>query len=181
MVSGLLMKEISLEKVMESEASQVNSNLYESKFAPAFNDIEAIKYQRDESIILVIYKIILYFSSLPATVVPSQTRRIALQALGNIFSSHPRLLLRDDARELCDGVFASSINLDSSREDQAIIVDTKIGLLNVFLKFLAGEQARMREEERKALIGEKKSRKSKKDHLDIKVLIGNADIMTDAG
>ncbi|KAJ3153127.1 Sister chromatid cohesion protein 2 [Geranomyces variabilis] len=91
------------------------------------------------------------------------TKSISLGSLGNLFIAYPRLMLRTDSRALMDMIFAS----DSTA--------LKISLLRAFGDYLHTEHAReankkKQEEAQPADAG-----------VDIKVLIGNADEMGDAG
>ncbi|TPX61707.1 hypothetical protein PhCBS80983_g00973 [Powellomyces hirtus] len=89
------------------------------------------------------------------------TKSLSLGALGNMFIAYPRLMLRTDARALMDIIF--------SGESMTL----KVALLKAFGEYLHIEQARDLEK--------KKSTEVAEAGVDIKVLIGNADEMGDAG
>ncbi|KAJ3174527.1 Sister chromatid cohesion protein 2 [Geranomyces variabilis] len=95
--------------------------------------------------------------------VSDATKSMSLGSLGNLFIAYPRLMLRTDSRALMDMIFAS----DSTT--------LKISLLRAFGDYLHTEHAR-----------EAKKKKEEEAQpadagVDIKVLIGNADEMGDAG
>ncbi|KAI8821136.1 uncharacterized protein EV422DRAFT_567464 [Fimicolochytrium jonesii] len=103
--------------------------------------------------------LLLFFVS-PA--VNNSTKYAALGTLGDIFITFPRLMLKPECRQVMNSVFVG----------QALAL--KMRLLTTFRDYLQHEQKRDLEKKRNAeLVGQ--------DGVDIKVLIGNADEMGDAG
>ncbi|KAJ3017032.1 UNVERIFIED_CONTAM: Sister chromatid cohesion protein 2 [Siphonaria sp. JEL0065] len=93
-----------------------------------------------------------------------ELKAIALQALGNLFIAHPRLMIKSDSQVLMNNIF------------QTGLISHRIELIKIFVDFLKTEQIRMMNEE----IAKKAATVNSKT-VDIKVLIGNADEMADAG
>ncbi|KAJ3284338.1 Sister chromatid cohesion protein 2 [Borealophlyctis nickersoniae] len=127
----------------------------------AENDINAIS---QGSILDTVYESFMFFSG--SKVNDKMTSSITLTALGHLFISHPQLMLRNDARALMDTI------LDGDT------VSLKIELLRVFSEFLKSEQNRMIEQAEKK---EAAAASAGGQDIDVKVLIGNADEMGDAG
>ncbi|KAJ3215578.1 Sister chromatid cohesion protein 2 [Dinochytrium kinnereticum] len=128
-----------------------------------FNDASATDAKtiasQDESVAISLYEITLAFAS------PRLSPLLisySLQALGHLFSIQPRIMLRDDARRLMDGVFQSGA------------AGQKIDLIKVFEEFLLSEQSRIDTSKAK---GEGKQAEG----IDLQVLVGNAEEMGDSG
>ncbi|KAJ3082637.1 hypothetical protein HDU99_002069 [Rhizoclosmatium hyalinum] len=93
-----------------------------------------------------------------------ELKSIALQALGNLFIANPRLMIKQDSQVLMNEIF------------QKGLISHRIELIKIFVEFLKTEQIRMMQEELA-----KKAANVNTKTVDIKVLIGNADEMADAG
>ncbi|KAJ3100902.1 Sister chromatid cohesion protein 2 [Phlyctochytrium planicorne] len=113
-----------------------------------------------KSITESVYEVMLAFTS---TGMPQLTS-YSLLALGHIFTSHPRIMLRDDARALMDRVFQSGE------------IQQRVDLIKLFEEFLVAEQSKI-----DTVKEEKLDTKEAGRALDIKVLVGNAEEMGDAG
>ncbi|KAJ1537597.1 Sister chromatid cohesion protein 2, partial [Cladochytrium tenue] len=90
---------------------------------------------------------------------------VALQSLGHLFVTHPRLMQRQDARDAMAAVFHSGS------------VPHRLDLVRVFAEYLREEQKRMTKEN-DAKVSDSPERR--RDSVDIHVLIGNAEEMGDA-
>ncbi|KAJ3349759.1 hypothetical protein HDU83_000296 [Entophlyctis luteolus] len=117
--------------------------------------------------------IVLSFVSFFVTAGSTELKTVALQALGNLFIAHPKLMIRRESQELMNGIFSSGM------------LAHKIELIKTFVEFLKTEQIRMMNEESKSLVALcakiVKLASSPSKSVDIRVLIGNADEMADAG
>ncbi|KNC96023.1 uncharacterized protein SPPG_08618 [Spizellomyces punctatus DAOM BR117] len=120
---------------------------------PALKDLREIT---SGSILNAVCELVLFFLE-PRS--EEGTKAIALTALGHLFMAYPRLMLRDDVRSVMNVVFAG----------QSILL--KVNLLKVFLDFLKNEQQKDAQKKDNAV----------HEHIDIKVLIGNAEEMAEAG
>ncbi|TPX64064.1 hypothetical protein SpCBS45565_g06149 [Spizellomyces sp. 'palustris'] len=120
---------------------------------PALKDLREIT---SGSILNAVCELVLFFLG-PRS--EDGTKAIALTALGHLFMAYPRLMLRDDVRSVMNVVFAG----------QSILL--KVNLLKAFLDFLKNEQQKDGEKKENAL----------HEHVDIEVLIGNAEEMAEAG
>ncbi|KAJ3262175.1 Sister chromatid cohesion protein 2 [Chytriomyces hyalinus] len=96
---------------------------------------------------------------------PTDLRTVAFQALGNLFVANPRLMIHQTSQTLMNGVF----KVDN--------IPHKVEVIKIFAEFLKAEQLRMLSEEQT----KKASNPANNKEMDIKVLIGNADEMADAG
>ncbi|KAJ3239898.1 Sister chromatid cohesion protein 2 [Chytriomyces hyalinus] len=96
---------------------------------------------------------------------PADLRTVAFQALGNLFVANPRLMIHQTSQTLMNGVF----KVDN--------IPHKVEVIKIFAEFLKAEQLRMLSEEQT----KKASNPANNKEVDIKVLIGNADEMADAG
>ncbi|KAJ3186810.1 Sister chromatid cohesion protein 2 [Irineochytrium annulatum] len=122
-------------------------------------DISKVIGSRSNALTAV-YEVVLFFID------SHSLKTYALQALGQLFSKSPRLMLEEDAIKTMRTVFESGT------------IAHKVELLKVLTGFLHGEQVQMiKEEQEKKAISEQKNTAS----LDIKVLVGNAEEMGDAG
>ncbi|KAI9341450.1 hypothetical protein BDR26DRAFT_918396 [Obelidium mucronatum] len=93
-----------------------------------------------------------------------ELKAIALQAFGNLFMAHPGLMITNRSQGLMNKVFKTGL------------ISHRIELIKIFVNFLKNEQIRMMNEEMA-----KKLQSVKAKSVDIKVLIGDADEMADAG
>ncbi|KAI8615685.1 hypothetical protein BC830DRAFT_1168392 [Chytriomyces sp. MP71] len=116
---------------------------------------------RFPNVLMAVYNFVTLFAG-PSFA--SELRTIALQALGNLYVAHPRLMTSPNSQILMNGIF------------DANFIPHKVELIKIFAEFLKAEQLRMMAEEqtKKAVLKTAKG-------VDIKVLIGNADEMADAG
>ncbi|KAJ3117934.1 Sister chromatid cohesion protein 2 [Phlyctochytrium bullatum] len=112
---------------------------------------------KGQSLTEVVFELTLTFASPKLS---PQLVSYALQALGHIFSTYPRVMLRNDARLLMDRVF------------QRGTLQQKCDLIHVFEEFLVTESSKS---------VEKDEAKESNRTIDIHILVGNADEMGDAG
>ncbi|KAJ1969361.1 Sister chromatid cohesion protein 2, partial [Dimargaris verticillata] len=96
---------------------------------------------------------------------PQPLQLVAVQSLGNLFQGYPSLLLRDESRTLMDRIFASTDR------------DLKLQLLKVFLELLSQEQLKLDRDKDGTPAANAKLHAT----VDLKVLIGNAQELGDAG
>ncbi|KAJ3092676.1 hypothetical protein HK102_004409 [Quaeritorhiza haematococci] len=137
-------------------------------------DLDAIS---KTSITSAVMEVVLFFAS---EVNVGNTKSIAISALGHLFIGHPRLMLRDDSRALMDTIL-SSPKKQSGESTSSVVANApaseipmKYELIRVFVEFLQNEQKRIFNKD-----AEKQNNEG--DQINIKVLIGNADEMGDAG
>ncbi|KAJ3408627.1 Sister chromatid cohesion protein 2 [Chytridiales sp. JEL 0842] len=129
---------------------------------PAAQDILPIAGSKN-LILLSVYEAVIFFGTPAASKVNLQS--MTLQSLRHLFMAHPTLMLRDDARELMTAVF------------EAGSVVHQFDLVKVIVEYLKSEQERAVKQESQKKQKVPENGKS----LDIKVLVGNSEDMTDAG
>ncbi|KAJ3328720.1 Sister chromatid cohesion protein 2, partial [Blyttiomyces sp. JEL0837] len=108
-----------------------------------------------------IFESFCFFASSPVSL---ELKSMALQSLGNLFVVHPRLMLEEKSRSIMDAVFKG----DS--------IAHKVDLIKVFGDFLRAERRNSVKKE-----SDDEGPAQEEGTVNIKVLIGNAEEMGDAG
>ncbi|KAJ1967681.1 Sister chromatid cohesion protein 2 [Dispira parvispora] len=124
-----------------------------------------------------VFSSMIYFTG---ETLPRAIRLVSLQSLGQLFQAYPTLMVHQDSRTLMNGIFEA--------ED----VEMKLQLLKIFAEFLGYEQKKLADAEAE-VVASATTTPSKGGHaaqqankkatktVDLKVLIGNAQELGEAG
>ncbi|KAJ1656805.1 Sister chromatid cohesion protein 2 [Dispira simplex] len=124
-----------------------------------------------------IFASMIYFTG---ETLPRAIRLVSLQSLGQLFQAYPTMMVHQDSRTLMNGIFEA--------ED----IELKLQLLKIFAEFLGYEQQKLAEAEAEATASAaatpskgghatQQANKKTTKTVDLKVLIGNAQELGEAG
>ncbi|KAJ1562291.1 Sister chromatid cohesion protein 2 [Nowakowskiella sp. JEL0078] len=168
LISTQLMRCFDFDKMRTS--SEIDNKTKEEMENMNLSITELIKKNLKSPILEVLWSLTLFFTG---DMVDSTTKSIAISALGPLFIAYPKLMLREATRRMMDDVFAG------------VPSNMKIDLIRTFVDFLIHEQSLLSfesaEDKQESTKLSNELKRDDKSKVNLKILIGNADEMGDAG